>query len=300
MKHDLTATTSTATISSLGRLGSQAVGNIGPERVNGRILPQEIEKHLDSFYGPTSRTVVASCIDGRNVGEKTDDLSAAGYGQQDRDPDAAGGTLALWVAFVLGGCDLSLEDFLAALQSAGVPIGGHTDDHEHVGTSGCGANDKLDHILGLLSGGLSLARVVSLAKVLGVPVSEACASQLSQRAYELKGSPLLGTPPQRMALLESYGKTVTLCGGHSEQLVIVNAVPQTTLNRTRLTESLGEQAAAFNVDVWAFPGSLEQAAAALSQDCPEQEYLLAAMVFYNLATALVLCASDMPVVLRSV
>jgi hypothetical protein len=202
------------------------------------------------------------------------------------------------MAFVLNGCDLALEPFLEALQRADIPIGGHTDDHEHIGASGCGANDKLGHILELISAGPSLARIVALTKELGMAVSEASISRLSKRADDLSGHSLLGTPTQRIALIAEYGNSVTLCGGHAEQLIVINAIPQTTLDRLSLRERLGERAAVFNVDVWAFKESLKQVATVLDQEDRAFEDLLTAMLFYNLATALALCGPSMPLVLR--
>jgi hypothetical protein len=252
---------------------------------------------LDSVYVPTAATVVASCIDGRGAAGV---VAGAAGGPGAAAPDAAGGTLALWVAFVLNGCDLSLETFLKGLQGGGVPIGGHTDDHAHGGASGCGANDKLDTILGIIGTRRTLGPIVALAEALGAPVSEADALRLSKRAVALRGngSALLGTPGQRLSLIEEHGSSVTLCGGHTEQLVVINDVPATTLDRAALKRRLGEQAAAFNVDVWAFEASLAQAAAALGLEYPAPQALLVAMLLYNLATALVLCGPSMRLVLR--
>jgi hypothetical protein len=203
------------------------------------------------------------------------------------------------MAVVLNDRDLPLELFLAALRGADIPIGGHTDDHEHSGASGCGANDKLGHILELLSAGPSLARIVELTVGLGIAVSRECVERLSERADALTGSSLLDTPLQRIALLEAYGESVTLCGEHREQAIIINTVPATTLDRLELRERLGEQTAAFNVDLWAFEPSLQQVTAALGLEGLSLKSLLVAMVFYNLATALVLCGPKMPLLLRS-
>jgi hypothetical protein len=279
-------------VSELGTLGAQAVGSIAPDGDGS--LSRAIRDILSQVYIPTTECVVASCIDGRDAavtGDKATDSPS-------KAPDAAGGTLALWMAFVLNGCNLAFEPFLEALRKASIPIGGHTDDHEHIDASGCGANDRLGHILELISAGPSLARIVALTKELGAAVSEADVSRLAKRADELSGSDLLGTPTQRIALIEEYGDTVTLCGGHAEQLIVINTIPQTTLDRSGLRDRLGERAAAFNVDTWAFRESLRQAAAALDQEDLSFESLLAALLFYSLATALVLCGPTMPLVLR--
>ncbi|MDR1015101.1 MAG: hypothetical protein LBL86_09030 [Coriobacteriales bacterium] len=304
-------------VSDLGPLGPFATGGIVPDGEGEGSLSQTIRDTLDSAYVPTTATVVASCIDGRGIAGgatsgSVDDAasSAAGGAAQPplgptdasgRRPDAAGGTLALWVAFVLNGCDLPLEDFLKGLQRAGVPIGGHTDDHAHGEASGCGANDKLGRILELVGTGPALDRIVALVEDMGVPVSEAGILRISKRADALSvsGSVLLGTPVQRLSLIGEHGSSVTLGGGHTEQLIVINAVPGTTLDRQALKGRLGEQAAAFNVDVWAFAGSLGQAAAALGLEGLPPQGLLVAMLLYNLATALVLCGPSMRLLLRS-
>jgi hypothetical protein len=279
-------------ISDLGLLGPQAIGSITPdtesedEGEHTGSLSRAIRDRLHLVYIPTTEDVVASCIDGRGaLSEEGDEL-----------PDAAGGSLALWIAFVLSGRDLPLGSFLEGLRNAGLPVGGHTDGHEHIGASGCGANDKLGHILELLSAGPSLARVVALTRELGVPVSDALILRLSKRADDLSGNDLLGTPLQRIALIEQYGSVTSLCGEHTEQLIIINTIPATTLDRLSLKERLGERATVFNIDAWAFENSLRQAAGALGEKDVVFEDLLVAMLLYNLATALVLCAPGMPLI----
>ncbi|MDR1082406.1 MAG: cadmium-containing carbonic anhydrase [Coriobacteriales bacterium] len=291
----------TGKISGLGMLGPQAVGGIVPDGDGS--LTRKIRDILDLAYTPTTECIVASCIDGRGPDSLGPELNGDGAmtSKLSKAPDAAGGTLALWVAFVLSGRDVPLEAFLKRLQKAGIPIGGHTDDHEHIGASGCGANDKLGHILELMSAGPSLARIVALTRELGVSVSESCVARLSKRADALNGSELLSTPVQRLALIKEYGSLMTLCKGHTEQLIVINTIAKTTLDRLSLKERLGGRAAVFNVDVWAFEDSLKQAATALDEEdeSPPFETLYAAMLFYNLATALVLCAPSMPMALRS-
>jgi hypothetical protein len=281
---------SLAVISDFGTLGPQAVGGIVPDGDGS--LSRAIEDILGQVYIPTTECVTASCIDGRDI----DDGMAT---NTSKAPDTAGGTLALWVAFVLNGCDLPLESFLETAQKAGIPLGGHTDDHEHIDASGCGANDKLGHILELISAGPSLARVAGLSRELGIPVSETSVARISKRADDLGGHSLLGTPTQRIDLIKKYGNLTTLCGGHVEQLIVINTIARTTLDRSSLKEHLGERAAVFNVDAWAFKESLKRTAAALDKEDLSLEGLLLAMVFYNLATALVLCGPSMRIVLRS-
>ncbi|MDR2108486.1 MAG: hypothetical protein LBP28_03380 [Coriobacteriales bacterium] len=305
--------TTPGTVVDLGALGPQAIGRISPQSTAEGSLFKETLKILDALYSLTSQEVVTSCIDGRSVCpapeglyalEKTASAPSPASGANrlsalEKGPDAAGATLALWVAVVLSGHDLPLEGFLRALRDDGVPIGGHSDDHEHSGASGCGANDKLETILQLINNEQTLSCITGLAKGLGMVIEPKCAARLARRAGYLTESPLLGTAAQRLSLIEEYGQSVVLCGGHSEQLIIINTVPKTTLNRSLLKERLGENAAAFNVDLWAFEPSLRRVVVATGLKNPDFDDLFAALLFYNLATALVLCGPEMRVVLRS-
>ena len=278
-----------AAIRQLGSLGVEAIGSIAPA-----VPPvvdigaAELGDILDSVYRPTDEQVIAACIDGRSAIQS-----------QALSPNAAGGSLALWAALLLSGPDIRFEDFLAGLKAAGIGIGGHTDDHAHGASSGCGANDKLQTILELIAATASSQRIAVLAASLGVVIDEQDAARLAERAAELAGGDGLGTATERLALLRCYGDVSSLCGAHNEQLIVINAVQGTTLDRFALSERFGERAAVFNVDSWAFEPSLLAMTNALGFQDLDLQNLLAALTAFNLGCALALCDSCMPVALRT-
>ena len=68
--------------------------------------------------------------------------------------------------------------------------------------------------------------------------------------------------------------------------------PSSDSDRDAIREEFGDDYQAFNVDVWAFPKS----AKVISTDERDQQQKLAALVYYNLATALVLVGPSLRVV----
>jgi len=68
-----------------------------------------------------------------------------------------------------------------------------------------------------------------------------------------------------------------------------------TLNRIELKKEFGPNYQAFNVDIWSF----KKAAEAISVNEAEVQQKIAAMVYYNLATTLVLAGPSMRVVVVS-
>jgi hypothetical protein len=81
----------------------------------------------------------------------------------------------------------------------------------------------------------------------------------------------------------------TLAGSHNEVVAILNTVPGTTLDRDALRHEFGEEYEAFNVDVWSF----EEAARAISPTEDEVTQKVTALVYYNLATTMVLSGKKM-------
>jgi len=272
----------------LGILGFEALGSIEPSTEEQQQRARMLRAQLDGFYVPTSQQVVASCIDGRRP--------VAG---ETNSPNAAGGSLALWVVALLGGYEVDLDDFLIALKVAGIEIGGHTDDHAHALATGCGANDKLPAIVRLLAQQSSLEWMVGVMGSLGILPRDGFTARLRHAACNLADSGRLGTPAKRLASLDKQGNLVELSGAHSELLVVINMVAATTLSRSRLADGLGQQAAIFNVDAWSFDGSVRQVQDALGHDGAERGFLVGALVSFNLATALVLCGPAMPVLART-
>jgi hypothetical protein len=235
------------------------------------------------FYVTVDGTVPAKCIDGRP-------------GARGLAPNSAGGSESLMVAddlttraFVTDD-DTTLSNYrttLAALKGAGLAIGGHTDDHAQGVASGCGANDKLPLIYNFMVRNASEIR--DLATAVGVSVSDQTHDLIihnaEARSQFSSGIELLD------ALRQVGGDDVIdpLKGVHNEVVAVVNLRTGTTLNREALAHEFGAEYQAFNVDAWSFTAAAE----AISSTPEEAEQKVVAMVYYNLATAGVLCGRGM-------
>lgn len=244
-----------------------------------------IAARYNAAYVPITDTIVASCIDGRLATTNAPLL-----------PNSAGGSESIMVAD-----DLTLQRFARAttaeqyesvlqyLVSHRYPIGSHTDDHEHAGASGCGANDKLPSIYAMICQHSNQLR--DTISQLGITVSDEWFAAMVQRArarqHFSSGDELL-----RKAQSVDESAVTVLSGEHREMAVVVNTVPYTTLDRQKLYDRDG--AAVFNVDVWAFPAT----AAILTHDESERQAICFALALYNVATACVLCASSMRMAIR--
>lgn len=230
------------------------------------------------FFVPTDVRIVCDCVDGR-----------CGAVRPFR-PNSAGGTESIMVAD-----DLTYKRFAESTDSTTVaqyqntlkflgagnqPVGGHTVEGVNPPGSGCGANDKLANIYQFISAHGDVMR--DLAGRLGIDVDQETHDMIvgnaGSRITFSEGSELLD------ALDEHPGaQTSLLEGPHREVLVTVNMRVGTTLDREAVREEFPDHQA-FNVDAWA----LENTARLLSSDEDEVKRLVAAMVYYNLATAHVL------------
>lgn len=228
---------------------------------------------------------VCKCIDGRS----------GGYGIY---PNVAGGTETLLVADDLTTKRFATESGTTAdaygalidhLDAQRDIVGGHTDDHAHGEMSGCGANDKLDKIYKFIANSGDV--LYDLADKLGVVVDdethEMIVANAAARTEFSTGAELLDV------LKEAEEPHIEeLLGAHNEVVAVINTIPDTSLDRTALTAKFGTEYQAFNVDAWAF----EIAAQKISNDEDEVTAKVAAMAYYNLATAHVLCGKNMRVV----
>ena len=258
---------------------------------------------LDGFFLP------CGCIDGRcpHDGEAFNLV-----------PNAAGGTLSLLVGELLtSGSNIAstaenseeaLASLIAFLQSQGYgeQIGGHTGaihlaenaSEEEIAkaklTSGCGANDALAPIFGqmvekpeVMSGVLERLGV-AIDKETALPTMlEKAKTLLDRDGYFKPGKKVADT----LKAASPEGNCPELQGGHNEIRIWLNMKEGTTLDRRALKEAYGDDYQVFNVDVWA----LRKAADTLSYSQEEADNKFAAMVMYQVATALQLCGPSMRV-----
>lgn len=235
------------------------------------------------FLVVTEGTIPTKCIDGRP-------------GMRGLAPNSAGGSESLMVADDLTTKRFAHEDsstlsayrtILVALQAGGFPIGGHTDDHAEGTASGCGANDKLPLIYNFIA--RMATEIRELASAIGVAIDDETHKLIVRNAGERTefsaGNELL------VALRDIGGDEAIdpLEGSHNEVVAVINMRPGTTLDREALAREFGEVYQAFNVDAWSFA----KAAEAISISPQEAAQKVAAMVYYNLATAGVLCGKNM-------
>lgn len=264
-----------------------AVGSIQPGPDQQDRLGELVERlAVGEFHVPTPDSVPSACIDGRG-------------GSARLVPNAAGGSESLLVADDLtfkrlaygtdGSTAAQYARLLGTLADADAPIGGHTDDHAAGVASGCGANDRLETIYLFIAENGQVLR--DMAGALGITVPDDLHDLILENARVRN---TFSTGAELLARLREGGGAVDdLHGTHREAAAVINTVAGTTLDRPALERAFpGYQA--FNVDVWSF----EAAARAIAHDGSDVPALLAAIVYYNLATAHVLCGPGMRVVVR--
>lgn len=225
-------------------------------------------------------------------------------------PNASGGTLSLLVGELLTNesnlartaetSEEALASLIKHLQdlNLGDQIGGHTAPaHGSDTASGCGANDALKTIFGQMVEKPEI--MLSVLDSLNIPVDkQASFPSMIKKASGFLGKEGYFVPGLEVAkTLQSSsvdGNCPRLEGGHNEVMIRLNTQPGTTLDRRALRAAYGDEYQVFNVDVW----SLKQAAETLSETAEEADNKFAAMVMYQVATALQLCGPGMRVILR--
>lgn len=258
----------------------------------------ETHPEIDTFTDEISRgeyhvhtdiALPCSCIDGRPGARIC--------------PNAAGGTLSLVVAddlasrkFVGDGttADAARRVF-TSLHERGFPIGGHTADETHgAQNSGCGANDQLQKIYGIMA--RQSEQIRAIAETIGVAVDDETFRLIIGRAHERADDSFSTGRDVLDAMNEAAGpeSVPSLHGGHGEVVAVINLRHGTTLDRDAIAEKHGLGYEAFNIDAWSFRAAAE----ALYPDADESELqaTVAAMTYYNLATSLALCGPEMRVV----
>lgn len=240
------------------------------------------------FHVAVEATIPCKCIDGRpgaiglasNAAGGSETLMVADDLTSKRFADESSTTLAHY------------RNVLDVLQSEGYPVGGHNDNHAHGEASGCGANDKLPLIYNFIArrGDELRALTESLGLTVSDDLHEKLVGNAGARTEFSAGAELLS------ALEEAAGPESidNLVDGHNEVAAVINMRSGTTLDREALAREFGSEYQAFNVDAWSFA----EAARAISLSQEEADEKVVAMVYYNLATAGVLCGKNMHVIVR--
>ena len=269
-------------------LGDVAEGTIGA----GEVLPERFGEFVErvaggDFHVPVPQVYPAGCVDGR-------------CGDDELAPNTAGGvalTALVADALTAGRFQNETHDTCSALAQAidflrrkDVPIAGHTDDHAHGKASGCGANDKLPMIFNLLQRKGDAVR--GIVESLGVAVDDDTHQHLITNAQQPREFDTVREVFEQLRKADG-AHIATLRGGHQEVMAVINLREGTTLDRTALATEFGEQLQSFNVDVWALKNLAEVLADGSDDGSANQ--LFRAMLYYNVATTLVLADSSLRV-----
>lgn len=251
----------------------------------------------DRWYGKADGVMVARCIDERlseTLRQVAEFLMA---------PNAAGGTMTLVVADILTGgritgAGTTAERFARMvdhLQSKGLLIGAHFDDHDHSkdGGSGCGACDKLGLVFAFMADMLD-GLCDYMRKELNIEIDDVMIEDMRR---ELQSLPELSKGAETLSYLKGLPDGAVLIekmlGLHDALAVMLNFIFGTTLKRKELAKT---DRSAFNVDCWAFDPS---ARAVYGENDERQiKFAVAAMALYNLATGGVLCSNEIRVGIR--
>ena len=286
-------------------LGEAAAGNIDPAtRSLDKEKLEQFERDVlsDKFDVAVAEGVVlpCGCIDGR-CPHADEAFNAV--------PNAAGGTLTLLVGELLTNSSnvastaenseealASLVEYLKTTQYAD-QVGGHTGpQHGNEEASGCGANDKLRGIMRQIAEKSDV--IEATLDKLGVPVSEDAFAGIIGKAQDLAAREDYFKPGAEVAdtLKDASpeGNCPALVGDHNELLIRINTVEGLTIDRRAIKAEYGEEFQVFNVDL----PSLKKAAEVMSTTPEEAEEKFAAMVIYQLGTALELCGPSMRAVVR--
>ncbi|MDR1197259.1 MAG: cadmium-containing carbonic anhydrase [Candidatus Nomurabacteria bacterium] len=241
----------------------------------------------------TEETFPTACIDGR-TGEDLPETSLK----------TAGGTLSFWAAYRLTGGTMDYDGFLQILQENDLPIGGHTDDHDHTsGGTGCGANDKLPEIIEKLANPQTNNPIFNTAGLIDNSTDAFSQVVIENSAKDLAAADL-GSAAQRTENLAKFVKPDRLTGQHQEVTVLVNLRENTAVDTSEISKKYGAEISAFAVDAWTFQNSAEKVITAINMSGQDPEYLniassyrLAdALTAFNLATASALCAPGMKII----
>ncbi|MBL8122037.1 hypothetical protein JNM87_04795 [Candidatus Saccharibacteria bacterium] len=276
----------------------------------------ETARQLPNYMVPVDIAAAGECIDGRPCRGMLGD-APAGVEQKHIGPKVAGGPLqtAYAVAELLPGYfDDHIEEvrplsgasdraaFVAGLLSGrGIAIGGHTtaaatETNFADGKTGCGAAEKHTDALRVLavqtgekqssSAELSSQIHAMTCKLMGIAAEGQGRPDLSP-TYEIDRHQADYTATGMLRVEEGRGSVEILEGTHAEVAVVVNTVPNTTVDRDEFVRRTGKQV--FVVDVW----YVKAIAHALVAGRPDAEKLYSQALYagfaYQLAVYAQLC-----------
>lgn len=166
-------------------------------------------------------------------------------------------------------------------------IGGHDSDSA---TDDCAAQKRLPDVLGFIADRGDILR--ANAEHEGVLVDDETHALIMSKARALLEAGYVSTGNElRAAFTDVAGESAVarVQGSHHEVLARKNRNPHTTLNRASIQAQHGLALQSFEVDAGVFPA----AANVIAADERSAQQLVAAMGYYNTATALLVCGPSL-------
>ncbi len=185
--------------------------------------------------------------------------------------------------------------FLGAINNLkrhGLNFGGHTDDHAHGESCGCGAIDKAPQIVdNALKYETQIRGSISTLGVDDTGLDEIFGNYREFNQAQPSNEPYSGSEVMA-AIVGENRVTKQLEGEHKEYFIILNMVAGKTVNQQAIREATGGEIQAFAVDVW----RLKEIAAELHPNDPaaQQQAFLSKLV-YTLSVGATLTKGDLPV-----
>jgi hypothetical protein len=185
----------------------------------------------------------------------------------------------------------TVSDGISLLRDKMIGFGAHTDTHAHGEKSGCGAIDNAPVIIG--SAVKFKDQIRASIEALGIDttgldeVEAAFAQYASDELGEYTGADVMNE-------IINNGKIVKeLDDNHKEVIVILNTVPNYTVDQEKVRDVSGNEAQAFAVDVWRVKQLADRLYEGASDEVKHKAFL--SELVYTLSTAGVLTKGDLPV-----
>lgn len=218
-------------------------------------LLESLIKNIEKYYVEINNKAKTRCIDGRFDPD---------YDVDNLGPQVPGGSVGATLAYKLSAGRHNIADtsftedsknLFKVLDKEHIRLGGHRDNHaDGISAAGCGAIDKMNQAVELLSDGSYVQSIYDLTKsLLGDDFKEDNFYEALGVATVLNGhsAKYFGDRIKSFSKLEELQKnsTTTLQGNHQECLVVANYVPGTTLAENDLLNDY-DGIQVFNYDVW--------------------------------------------------
>lgn len=213
-------------------------------------------------------------------------------------PKAFGAGVMMQAAAMIGDGEAkgkSLQDVFRVakkqLDDRGINYGSHIDDHAQGDKAGCGAIDNAPRVLEtIVKYHDQIAQTLQSMGVESLYITSVL-DNYRQYANQITGAKF--SSKQVVDEIIESGKVVKeLTGSHKEMYIILNYVPNMTVNQDFVRKISKGQSQAFAVDVWRLRSVADRA---YPNSPAEQEVAFIGELVYTLGVAATLTAGDLPV-----